>query len=85
MEELMRVLWYYARDCRLSGCYNREASQGRQQCIQGVEGGWEKLKGLCTPEALQRVEALCDCYEELREREAEAAFVCGFRLGMELR
>ncbi len=85
MEEVIRVLWEYAGKYRLDGFYDRDAQQSREECVRSVCRNREELERACPPETLRRVAALCDCGEELRLRDMEAAFACGFRLGSSLR
>lgn len=85
MQEIIRVLWEYASQYRLDGFYDRGAQQSREECVFAVAQNREELEKLCPPTVLQHVDALCDCAEELRLRDMEAAFACGFRLGASLR
>lgn len=85
MQEVIRVLWEYASKYRLDGFYDRDAQQSRNECLRAVERNQEELEKLCPPELSRRVAALCDCAEELRLRDTEAAFTCGLRLGLSLR
>jgi len=85
MEEVIHVLWEFASKYRLDGFYDRDAQQGREECIRMVRRNREELERICPPDALGRIAALCDCGEELRLRDMEAAFACGFRLGSSLR
>lgn len=85
MDELMRILWEYAGKYRLDSFYDRDAQRSRDECTRAVSRNREELEKTCPPDALQRVSALCDCAEELRLRDMEAAFACGFRLGASLR
>ncbi len=85
MDELTRVLWEYASRYRLDGFYDREAQQSRDECARAVEQNRAALEELSPPDVLRRVSALYDCAEELRLRDMEAAFACGFQLGASLR
>lgn len=85
MDELTRVLWEYASRYRLDGFYDREAQQSRDECARAVEQNRAALEELSPPDVFRRVSALYDCVEELRLRDMEAAFACGFRLGASLR
>lgn len=85
MDEVTRVLWEYAGRYRLEGFYDREGQQGREECVRAVERNREELGKICPSDVSRRVSALCDCAEELRLRDMEAAFACGFRLGASLR
>ena len=85
MDELTRVLWEYASQYRLDGFYDREAQLSREECACAVEKNRAALEELCPPDVFCRVSALCDCAEELRLRDMEAAFACGFQLGGSLR
>ncbi|MDE6260199.1 MAG: hypothetical protein K2M42_04960 [Oscillospiraceae bacterium] len=85
MDELTRVLWEYASQYRLDGFYDRENQHGREECTRAVHRNREELEKACPPDVFKRVSAICDCSEELRLRDMEAAFACGFRLGSSLR
>lgn len=85
MEELMRVLWEYASRYRLDGFYDRDAQRSREECAHAVAKNRAALEEFSPPDVLKRVSAICDCAEELRLRDMEAAFACGFRLGASLR
>lgn len=85
MDELTHVLWEYASKYRLDGFYDREAQQSRDECARAVEQNRAALEELSPPDVFRRVSALYDCAEELRLRDMEAAFACGFRLGTSLR
>ncbi len=85
MDELTHVLWEYASRYRLDGFYDREAQQSRDECARAVEQNRAALEELSPPDVFRRVSALYDCAEELRLRDMEAAFACGFRLGTSLR
>ena len=85
MDELTRVLWEYACKYRLDGFYDRDSQHSREECTHAVCRNRELLEQACPPDLFQRVAALCDCAEELRLRDMEAAFACGFRLGSSLR
>lgn len=85
MDELTHVLWEYASRYRLDGFYDREAQQSRDECARAVEQNRATLEELSPPDVFRRVSALYDCAEELRLRDMEAAFACGFRLGTSLR
>lgn len=85
MQETIRVLWEYASKYRLDGFYDRDAQQSREECVCAVEKNRAELEQICPPEQFRRVSAICDCAEELRLRDMEAAFACGFQLGGSLR
>lgn len=85
MDELTHVLWEYASKYRLDGFYDRDAQQSREECVRAVECNREELEKICPSTVFKRVDTLCDCAEELRLRDMEAAFACGFRLGAALR
>lgn len=85
MQETIRVLWEYASKYRLDGFYDREAQQSRDECARAVEQNRAALEELSPPDVFRRVSALYDCAEELRLRDMEAAFACGFQLGTSLR
>lgn len=85
MDELTRVLWEYASRYRLDGFYDREGQESREECVRAVECNREELEKICPSIVFKRVDAICDCAEELRLRDMEAAFACGFRLGASLR
>ncbi len=85
MQETIRVLWEYASKYRLEGFYDREAQQSRDECARAVEQNRAALEELSPPDVFRRVSALYDCAEELRLRDMEAAFACGFQLGTSLR
>lgn len=85
MEEVIRVLWEYASKYRLDGFYNRDAYLGREECAEAIIKNREELERICPSCIFKQVDALCDCSEELRQRDMEAAFACGFRLGTALR
>ena len=85
MQEVIRVLWEYASQYRLDGFYDRDAQQSRDECVRAVANNRAELEKICPSIVFRRVSALCDCGEELRLRDMEAAFACGFRLGLTLR
>ncbi|MBD5098526.1 MAG: hypothetical protein HDT35_03080 [Clostridiales bacterium] len=85
MDELTRILWEYAGQYRLDGFYDRDAQQSREECARAVCRNREALEQTCPPDVFKRISAICDCAEELRLRDMEAAFACGFRLGAFLR
>ena len=85
MDELTRVLWEYASSYRLEAFYGREGQEGREECTCAMEQNRAELKELSPPDLWKRVSALYDCAEELRLRDMEAPFACGFRLGASLR
>lgn len=85
MQEAIRVLWEYASKYRLDSFYDRDAQHSREECARAIGRNREALGRICPPDIVQRVSALCDCAEELRLRDMEAAFACGFRLGVSLR
>lgn len=85
MQETIRVLWEYASKYRLDGFYDREAQQGREECACAVEQNRAALEELSPPDLWKRVSILYSCAEELRLRDMEAAFACGFQLGASLR
>lgn len=85
MQEIIRVLWEYASQSRLDGFYDRDARQSREECVRAVGRNREELEKICPSIVFKRVDAICDCAEELRLRDMEAAFACGFRLGASLR
>ena len=85
MQEIIRILWEYASQYRVDGFYDRDAQQSREECVRAVERNREALEQACPPDVFKRVSAVCDCAEELRLRDMEAAFACGFRLGSSLR
>lgn len=84
MNELTRVLWEYAV-CRLEGCYDRDSQKERRECEEAVAWNWEQLEALCPSPVWKQVEALSGCLETIRSIDMEAAFICGLRLGQELR
>lgn len=85
MDEVTRVLWEYASKYRLDGFYDRDAQHSRDECAQAVVKNREELEKICPSIVFKRVDAICDCAEELRLRDMEAAFACGFCLGSSLR
>ena len=85
MQEIMRVLWEYASQYRLDGFYSRDAQQSRDECTWAVAQNREELEKICPPDVFERIAVICDCAEELRLRDMEAAFACGFCLGSSLR
>lgn len=85
MDELTRVLWEYASRYCIDGFYDREAQQSREESAGAVCRNREALEQACPPDVFKRVSAICDCAEEVRLRDMEAAFACGFRLGTSLR
>lgn len=85
MDELTRVLWEYASSCRLDAFYDREAQQGREECVHAIECNRKILEQACPPELYESATIICECGEELRWRDMEAAFECGLRLGLSLR
>lgn len=85
MQETIRVLWEYASKYRLEAFYDRDAQRSREECVRAVECNREELEKICPSVVFKRVDALYDCAEELRLRDMEAAFACGFRLGASLR
>ena len=85
MQEVIRVLWEYASKYRLDAFYDRDTQKSREECACAVEKNRAALEGIGPPDVLRRVSALCDCAEELRLRDMEAAFACGFHLGTSLR
>lgn len=85
MQEVIRVLWEYASKYRLASCYDRDAQQSRQDRAKYVVQNREELQKVCPPDVFQRVQILCGCWEELRDRDMEAAFTCGSWLGTSLR
>lgn len=85
MQETIHVLWEYASKYRLEAFYDRDDQQGREECACAVERNRAALEEFSPPDLWKRVSALCDCAEELRLRDMEAAFACGFQLGASLR
>lgn len=85
MQETIRVLWEYASKYRLEAFYDQDAQQGREECTYAMEQNRVELKELSPPDLWKRVSALYDCAEELRLRDMEAAFACGFQLSASLR
>lgn len=85
MQEIIRVLWEYASRYRLDGFYDRDAQQSRDESAWDVVRNREELEKTCSPGVFKRIDAICDCAEELRLRDMEAAFACGFQLGASLR
>lgn len=81
MNELTRVVWEYASRYRIDSFYDRDAQLSREECVRAIGRNREALEQTCPPDIVQRVSALCDCAEELRLRDMEAAFACGFCLG----
>lgn len=82
MDELTRVLWDYACQCRLDGCYDLQTKAAREEEEELAgrnrahleESGAEK----------DALESLWDGLELIRAMDMEAAFVCGLRLGLSL-
>lgn len=85
MDELTRVLWEYASKYRLDGFYDRDAQHSREESACAVEQNRAALEELSPPDLWKRVSTLYSCAEELRLRDMEAAFACGFQLGASLR
>lgn len=85
MQEIIRVLWEYASRYCIDGFYDRDTQQSREQCTRAICLNREELEKICPPDISQRIDALCGCWEELRDGDMEAAFACGFRLGASLR
>ncbi|MCI8475049.1 MAG: hypothetical protein HFF07_06895 [Oscillospiraceae bacterium] len=85
MDELTRTLWKYAGKYRLEGCYDLDMQQEREESETMADRNRKRLEERCTPQAAERVGELCYCMEVLRAVDAEAAFVCGLRLGLSLR
>ena len=83
MDELTRILWEYASQCRLDACYDltmqRDRSGGEEmasqnrECLEQTGGGAKELEGLWAS------------LELVRTVDMEAAFACGLRLGLSLR
>ena len=85
MDELTRFLWEYACQYRLEGCYDAASRQNRTESERCATRNRAELEGLCSPEALKRLENLCDQLENIHAEDTEAAFTCGLRLGLALR
>ena len=85
MDEITRVLWDYAAAYRLDTCYSKDDQDNRTAAARMAERALEKLRKTCTPENLDRLEALWSGLEELRCEDMEAAFVCGLHMGLCLR
>ena len=85
MQEVIRVLWEYASRYYIDSFYDREAQQSREESADAVCRNREALEQACPPDVFKRVSTICTCAEEVRLRDMEAAFACGFRLGSSLR
>ena len=83
MDELTRVLWEFAAACRLEGCYDLNMKKDREDGKTMAEWNLEHLKG--TEIAAKELENLWEALELVRSVDMEAAFTCGFRLGLSLR
>ena len=83
MDELTRILWEYASQCRLEGCYDLEMKRDRAdgEKMAGINRALLAEAG-SIPKA---VENLWDSLELVRTVDREAAFACGLRLGLSLR
>lgn len=84
MDELTRALWEYASRYRLESCYDRSMQAEREEHEEAIDQNRKLLGELCPAKALGRVEELCYCLEVIRAVDEEAAFTCGFRLGLSL-
>ena len=85
MDELTRILWEYAADCRLESCYDQQMKKEREENEEAIGWSRKKLEELCPSQALEQVENLCYYLEVIRAVDEEAAFTCGLRLGLSLR
>lgn len=85
MDELTHILWDYAADSRLEGCYDQQMKKERDENQEAAGWSREKLEELCPAQALEQVKNLCYYFEVLRAVNMEAAFTCGLRLGLSLR
>ena len=85
MDDLTRVLWKYAAECRLEACYDRTMQEERRENEQALSQNRKRLKELCPAPVLERVEDLCYYLEVLRAVDQEAAFACGLHIGLSLR
>ena len=78
MDELTRILWEYASDCRLEGCYDQQMRREREENEAAIDQSQRKLEVLCPEQAKDLFYYL----EVLRAVDMEAAFSCGLRLGL---
>lgn len=85
MDELTRVLWEYAGQRCLEGCYDLEMRQERGENEQAAGRSREGLEKLCPSQTSEQIENLCYSLEVIRTVDMEAAFTCGLRLGLSLR
>ncbi len=80
MDELTRILWEYACECRLEGCYDLQMKKAQQEEEEMVGRNLEKLD--CQAKVLEN---LCYSLDIIRTVDMEAAFTCGLRLGLSLK
>jgi len=83
MDELMHTLWEYAAACRLEGCYDLEMKREREEGETMAGQNRERLEELGT--AAKELKNLWESLDVVRSVDMEAAFVCGLRLGLDLR
>lgn len=83
MDELTRILWDYACQCRLEGCYDLQMKQARQEEETMAERNRARLEELNG--AKDGLEKLCYSLDILRTVDMEAAFACGLQLGLALK
>ncbi len=83
MDELTRILWEYACECRLEGCYDLQIKKALQEEEEMAGRNRESLeKADCQVETLEK---LCFSLDIIRTVDMEAAFTCGLRLGLSLK
>ena len=82
MDELTRVLWEYASDCRLESCYDQQMKKERRDGETTAERNMERLEEAGA--AGKELEKLWEALVLVRSVDMEAAFTCGLRLGLSL-
>lgn len=83
MDELTRALWDYASQCRLEGCYDLNMKTNREDGETMAGRNRERLAQAGAAE--KELENLWESLELVRSVDMEAAFICGLRLGLNLR
>ena len=83
MDELTRVLWDYACQCRLEGCYSLEMKTMREEEEKMTGRNREHMEKAGCP--AKDLENLWYSLEVIRTVDMEAAFTCGLRLGLALK
>lgn len=83
MDELTRILWDYACECRLEGCYDLQMKKAREEEETMAHRNRARLEELDGAE--DGLEKLWYGLDIVRNVDMEAAFTCGLQLGLALR